>query len=105
VLLVEVLGIRYKVSAHPSPFRSTTRQGSQSLDLVFETGTGTARQEASVEMKKAKKKIKKVPPRTIDVKEWIRRLEAAHGDARQALEFSTPLELLIALILAAQCTD
>jgi endonuclease-3 len=57
-------------------------------------------------MKKAKKKnVKEGTPRTVDVKEWIRRLEAAHGDAKQALEFSSPLELLIALILAAQCTD
>ena len=52
-------------------------------------------------MKKVKKKD---TPRPADVKEWIRRLEAAHGDARQALEFSSPLELLVALILAAQTT-
>jgi len=32
-------------------------------------------------------------------------LERAHPDARLALDFSTPLELLVALILAAQCTD
>lgn len=35
----------------------------------------------------------------------IRALERAHPDARIALEFSTPLELLVATILAAQCTD
>jgi endonuclease III len=34
-----------------------------------------------------------------------RALERAHPDARIALEFSTPLELLVATILAAQCTD
>jgi endonuclease-3 len=56
-------------------------------------------------MKKAKKKARKGASRTVDVKEWIRRLEEAHGDAGQALDFSSPLELLIALILAAQCTD
>ena len=32
-------------------------------------------------------------------------LERAHPDARLALDFRSPLELLIALILAAQCTD
>jgi len=32
-------------------------------------------------------------------------LERAHPDAKLALDFSTPLELLVALILAAQCTD
>ncbi len=47
-------------------------------------------------------KSKAVP---VDMKAWIRRLEKAHPDAGQALTFSTPLELLIALILAAQCTD
>ncbi len=40
-----------------------------------------------------------------DIREWIRRLDKAHPDAGLALEFSTPLELLVALILAAQCTD
>jgi endonuclease III len=35
----------------------------------------------------------------------ISRLKRAHPDARLALHFSSPFELLIALILAAQCTD
>ncbi len=39
------------------------------------------------------------------VKKIIAKLERAHPDARLALHFSSPLELLIALILAAQCTD
>jgi cysteine-rich repeat protein len=33
------------------------------------------------------------------------RLDRAHPDAKLALDFTSPLELLIALILAAQCTD
>ncbi len=33
------------------------------------------------------------------------RLEAAYPDAKLALDFTTPFELLVALILAAQCTD
>ncbi len=33
------------------------------------------------------------------------RLEAAYPDAKLALNFTTPFELLIALILAAQCRD
>jgi endonuclease III len=40
-----------------------------------------------------------------DIAEWIRRLEAAHPDARLSLDYSSPLDLLVALILAAQCTD
>lgn len=35
----------------------------------------------------------------------ITRLKKAHPDAKLALNFSSPFELLIALILAAQCTD
>jgi len=39
------------------------------------------------------------------VKKIIARLQRAHPDAKLALNFSSPFELLIALILAAQCTD
>lgn len=39
------------------------------------------------------------------VKQIISRLERTHPDARLDLVFSSPLELLVALILAAQCTD
>ncbi len=35
----------------------------------------------------------------------VRLLERAYPDARIALDFRTPLELLVATILAAQCTD
>lgn len=39
------------------------------------------------------------------VKEIIELLGRAHPDAACALNFSTPLELLVATILSAQCTD
>ncbi len=35
----------------------------------------------------------------------LRRLAAAYPDAQTALHFSSPLELLVATILSAQCTD
>ena len=35
----------------------------------------------------------------------IRALKRAYPDAKIALDFETPLELLVATILAAQCTD
>ena len=41
----------------------------------------------------------------VRVKQIISRLKKAHPDAKLALDFSSPLELLVALILAAQCTD
>ena len=40
-----------------------------------------------------------------DVAEVIRRLEGEYPDARIALNYSNPLELLVATILSAQCTD
>jgi endonuclease III len=35
----------------------------------------------------------------------VRRLKAAYPDAHCALDFKTPLQLLVATILSAQCTD
>ena len=39
------------------------------------------------------------------VKAIVKLLKKAYPDARLELDFTTPLQLLIALILAAQCTD
>ncbi|MFO7775972.1 MAG: endonuclease III [Candidatus Hydrogenedentota bacterium] len=39
------------------------------------------------------------------VREIIQRLAEAYPDARCSLDFETPLELLVAAILSAQCTD
>ncbi len=43
--------------------------------------------------------------KTARAKKIIAQLEKAYPDARIALDFSNPLELLVATILAAQCTD
>ena len=43
--------------------------------------------------------------KTAEIAEVIRRLEAEYPDAEIALGFSNPLELLVATILSAQCTD
>lgn len=45
------------------------------------------------------------PPADRRVATILSRLKKAHPDARLALDFTTPFELLVALILAAQCTD
>jgi endonuclease-3 len=47
----------------------------------------------------------KPAPTMAFVKQIIRRLEKVHPDAKLDLDFSNPLELLIALILAAQARD
>jgi endonuclease-3 len=39
------------------------------------------------------------------IKEIIKRLKKAYPDAKVALRFGNPLEILIATILSAQCTD
>jgi endonuclease-3 len=46
-----------------------------------------------------------VANKKMDVKKLIERLERAHPDAKLELDFTNPLELLIALILAAQARD
>jgi len=53
----------------------------------------------------ARKPSARNPARKAGIQEFLQRLEQAHPDARLALDFSSPLELLMALILAAQCTD
>jgi len=46
-----------------------------------------------------------IPQKSARVVKIIRRLQKTYPDARLALDFSSPLELLIALILAAQARD
>ena len=41
----------------------------------------------------------------VQVKKIIERLEKVHPDAKLDLDFNNPLELLVALILAAQARD
>jgi endonuclease-3 len=45
------------------------------------------------------------PARRARARRLLRALERAYPDAKIALNFSTPLELLVATILSAQCTD
>jgi endonuclease III len=47
----------------------------------------------------------KAPEKTARAVEIIRRLDAAMPDAKIELNFSTPLELVISVLLAAQTTD
>jgi endonuclease-3 len=49
--------------------------------------------------------MENVEDRKKRVKAIIKILRKTYPDARLALDFNTPLQLLIALILAAQCTD
>ncbi|HHI97177.1 MAG TPA: endonuclease III, partial [Thermodesulfatator atlanticus] len=57
-------------------------------------------------MAKKKKEKKELPPEEKErLLKIIERLKAAYPEARIALKFSNPLELLVATILSAQCTD
>jgi len=53
----------------------------------------------------AEARRKKVPPKKERVRPVIERLAAEHADAKIALTFSNPLELLISVMLSAQTTD
>ena len=53
----------------------------------------------------AEARRKKVAPKKERVRPVIERLAAEHADARIALRFSSPLELLISVMLSAQTTD
>ncbi|AQT67213.1 UV-endonuclease [Anaerohalosphaera lusitana] len=58
-------------------------------------GKKTHRKKIKVDPAQAKKRVEKIFPVLVE----------AYPDARVSLNFSNPLELLIATILAAQCTD
>jgi endonuclease III len=56
-------------------------------------------------MAAAMKSSSNAAPKKARIKQIIKRLEKAHPDAKLDLDFTNPLELLIALILAAQARD
>ena len=56
-------------------------------------------------MAKPRKPSRKLAPTRATVKKVIERLDAVHPNAKLDLDFTNPLELLIALILAAQARD
>jgi endonuclease-3 len=53
----------------------------------------------------AKRVLARDDPIGVRAPEVIRRLSAAYPDAKVALRFTNPLEILVATILSAQCTD
>jgi endonuclease III len=52
-----------------------------------------------------KPQLSRDDPIEVRAPEIIERLSAAYPDAHVALEFTNPLEMLVATILSAQCTD
>jgi endonuclease III len=55
--------------------------------------------------KRARSRLTRESPLEERAPEVIRRLKKAYPDAKVALRFSNPLEMLVATILSAQCTD
>jgi endonuclease-3 len=53
----------------------------------------------------AEARRKKVAPKKERIRPIIERLAVEHADAKIALEFSSPLELLVSVMLSAQTTD
>jgi endonuclease III len=74
-------------------------------------GSGSRRATAAVPKRRESKRPRGTPkPRRITnlrahADEILRRLEATYPDAKCALDYQTPLQLLVATILSAQCTD
>jgi endonuclease-3 len=60
---------------------------------------------SETKMAKTRKTTAKPAARSAAVKKIMARLEKSHPDAKLDLDFTSPLELLIALILAAQARD
>src|SRR5690242_6575405 len=56
-------------------------------------------------MVKKKKALRKLPPAKERIGEIIARLKREYPDAKCALDHENPLQLLVATILSAQCTD
>mgnify|MGYP000733910534 CR=1 FL=1 len=64
----------------------------------------------NLKSKKAKSKVaKKLTEKAKNIKEKVKKilaeLEKKFGEPKCALDFKTPFELLVAVILSAQCTD
>src|SRR5262245_221201 len=53
----------------------------------------------------ARSQMETLPQKRKRTQLLIHRLKAAHPDARCSLNYSNPLELLVATVLSAQCTD
>lgn len=56
-----------------------------------------------IDLKKENNKVKLLD--SCQISELLNILDAQYKDAKCGLDFNTPLELTVALILAAQCTD
>jgi endonuclease-3 len=91
----------------PRPPRPSTRKTAPARKTTPERST---KPRQSTQPASPTKPARPSPRRTAraaaaPIGEVIARLDRAHLDAKLALDFTSPLELLIALILAAQCTD
>ena len=65
----------------------------------------TAGKRARAKSRKGAKPLTRTSPLEERAPEVIRRLKKAYPDANVALHFNNPLEMLLATILSAQCTD
>lgn len=64
-----------------------------------------SQKEKTSQRRLAKQRLTRDSPREVRAPEILARLKEAYPDARIALEFSNPFELLIATVLSAQSTD
>jgi endonuclease-3 len=79
---------------------TVNRRGSPSAPGVTEKVVLTGKLKVKI-----KKTVRRPSPLGPHATEVIARLKRAHPDAHCELDYQTPLELLVATILSAQCTD
>ena len=84
----------------PSASRGAARAGTQPRGA----GPGAARGRTS-EARSKRPRGRPVPPAAERIGEIVARLQRRYPDARCSLDHRDPLELLVATILSAQCTD
>ena len=84
---------------------SKDRPGDENQPKTVKKSTAKPNREAAEKGKKITKRSKKTAPEATPVPLLLAELERLYPDAHCALHHQTPLQLLVATILSAQCTD
>jgi len=84
------------VKAEAKAGRKAEAKAVKAAEAGAKAGTKAVRETLSEKVQKTE---------AADMKELISRLSEHYPDARTALDFTNPLEILVATILSAQCTD
>jgi endonuclease III len=87
------------------PAKSAARRGKMTPSAPRRTSASRAPKRAGATPRPAGRRARFTPPEPTRVAALLGMLDDLYPDARCALDFGSPLQLLIATILSAQCTD